>query len=71
MTIEHFKTLTLAEKLLEIKYHGTLLGNYERISADGGKKQPGDIFALHSFWVFLSDDEKTVVPTRRDLTPTT
>ncbi len=70
MTIEEFKTLTLEEKLSQLRYHGELLGSYERSDAEGGKKQPGDIFALYEFWVFLSDDEQTVIPTRRNLTPT-
>jgi hypothetical protein len=66
MTIEAFKALSLEKKLIEIKYHGEMLGSYERSNENGGKKQPGDIFALFEFWVFLSDDEQTVVPTRRN-----
>lgn len=66
MTIEDFKTLTHEKKLTEIKYHGELLGNYERNAEDDGEKTPGDIFTLHNFWVFLSDDERMVIPTRRN-----
>lgn len=67
MTIEQFKTLTHEQKLVEIKYNGDLLGSWERPSEEAGKKQPGDIFQLGEFWVFLSDDEKTVIPTRRNV----
>jgi hypothetical protein len=69
MTIEHFKTLTHAEKLSEIKYHGTLLGSYDRPNEEGGSKVPGDIFELHDFWVYLSDEEDMVIPTRRNPLP--
>ena len=69
MTIEAFKLLAHEEKLKELKYNGNLLGSYERSNADGGKKQPGDIFELYDFWVYLSDDEQTVVPTRRNPVP--
>ena len=34
------------------------MGSYERNAEDDGEKTPGDIFALHEFWVFLSEDEK-------------
>ncbi len=66
MTIENFKTLSLEEKLKEIKYKGDFLGSYDRNSENNGPKIPGDIFALYDFWVYLSDDEETVVPTRRN-----
>ena len=66
MTIETFKTLSLDEKLKEIKYNGNLLGPYERSNEEGGKKVPGDIYELYDFWVYLSEDEQTVVPTRRN-----
>lgn len=67
MTIEQFKTLTHDQKLEQIKYHGELLGSWERPGEENGKKIPGDIFQLGDFWVFLSDDEKTVIPTRRNV----
>jgi hypothetical protein len=67
MTIEQFKELTLDQKLIQLKYEGEFIGSYERTSEENGKKQPGDIFKLGDFWVFLSDDEKTVIPTRRDV----
>ncbi|SJZ63567.1 hypothetical protein [Sediminibacterium ginsengisoli] len=66
MTIEQFKTLSHDEKLEQIRHHSNLLGSYERPDAQGGKKQPGDIYELFDFWVFLSDDEQTVIPTRRN-----
>ena len=66
MTIEQFKTLSHAEKLKEIRYNGNLLGSYERPSEDGGRKTPGDIYELHEFWVFLSEDEDMVIPTRKN-----
>lgn len=69
MTIEHFKTLTLAEKLTEIKYNGDLLGSYDRPNEEGGTKIPGDIFGLYNFWVYLSDDEQLVIPTRKSPLP--
>lgn len=65
MGIDEFKTLTLAEKLSELKYNGNLLGSYERTS-EQGSKVPGDIYELYDFWVYLSEDEKTVVPSRRN-----
>ncbi|NNV55101.1 hypothetical protein [Limnovirga soli] len=67
MTIDQFKTLNHPEKLKEIKYNGILLGSFERNNEPGGKKQPGDLFELHDFWVFLSEDEQTVIPTRRNI----
>ena len=69
MTIENFKTLTHKQKLIELKHSGELLGSYERNVEDGGNKTPGDIFRLSDFWVFLSDDEKMVIPTRRNPLP--
>ena len=66
MTIEQFKQLSLPEKLKEIRYNGQLLGPYERPSEDGGRRTPGDIYELHDFWVFLSEDEEMVIPTRKN-----
>ncbi len=69
MDIETFKTLTLEEKLSELKYNGQLLGPYERNRENGGPKVPGDIYELHDFFVYLSEDESTVVPSRRNPLP--
>ena len=69
MDIDTFKTLSLEEKLAEIKYNGNILGSYERNSEDNAKKVPGDIYELYSFFVYLSEDEKTVVPSRRNPLP--
>lgn len=66
MTIESFKELAHEKKLLELKHNGELLGSYERRSEQGEYKTPGDIFELHDFWVFLSEDEKMIIPTRRN-----
>lgn len=66
MDIEKFKTLTLEQKLSELKYNGELLGPYERNNEHNGSKTPGDIYELYDFWVYLSEDEKTVVPSRRN-----
>lgn len=66
MDIDSFKKLTHEQKLNEIKYNGEMLGAYERYVADGAPKVPGDIFALFDFWVYLSEDEATVVPSRRN-----
>jgi len=66
MDIDQFKKLTLDQKLLELKYHGNLLGPYERNGEQGGTKTPGDIYELHDFWVYLSEDEKMVIPSRRN-----
>lgn len=66
MDIDSFKKLTLDQKLNEIKYNGEMLGSYDRYVEEGMPKIPGDIFALYDFWVYLSEDEKTVVPTRRN-----
>lgn len=69
MTIEKFKELSHEEKLHELKFTGELLGSYERNSENNGPKTPGDIFALYDFWVYLSDDEETIIPTRRNPLP--
>ncbi|MCE3281823.1 MAG: hypothetical protein K0Q66_560 [Chitinophagaceae bacterium] len=69
MTIEQFKDLSHPEKLKEIRYNGNLLGSYERPSEDGGRKTPGDIYEIHEFWVFLSEDEEMVIPTRKNPMP--
>ncbi len=69
MDIEKFKNLTLEEKLSELRYSGTLLGSYERNSENSTSKVPGDIYELYDFWVYLSEDEKTVVPSRRNPLP--
>jgi hypothetical protein len=66
MTIENFKQLTHEAKLKELKYNGELLGSYERNSENNGPKTPGDIFALYDFWVYLSDDQELIIPTRRN-----
>ena len=66
MTIEQFKELTLEAKLQVLKKSGELLGSYERNNENGGPKTPGDIYAVHDFWVYLSDDEETIVPSRRN-----
>ncbi|HCL04976.1 MAG TPA: hypothetical protein DHW64_02980 [Chitinophagaceae bacterium] len=66
MTIESFKELAHEKKLLELKHNGELLGPYERRSENGDSKTPGDIFTLYAFWVFLSEDEKMIIPTRRN-----
>lgn len=69
MDIDQFKKLTLEEKLSELKYSGNLLGPYERNSENSSAKTPGDIYELYDFWVYLSDDEKTVIPSRRNPLP--
>lgn len=66
MTIESFKVLAHEEKLKELKFSGELLGSYDRNSENNGPKTPGDIFALYEFWVYLSDDEETIIPTRKN-----
>lgn len=68
MDIDQFKTLTFDQKLAELRHHGNLLGSYER-NTEQGIKVPGDIYELHDFWVYLSEDEKTVIPTRRNPLP--
>ena len=69
MEIDDFKKLTLEEKLSEIKYHGQILGPYERNSENGGAKTPGDIYELYDFFVYLSEDESLVIPSRRNPLP--
>ena len=69
MDIDSFKTLTLEQKLQELKFSGQLLGPYERNSENGSAKVPGDIYELYDFFVYLSEDEKTVVPSRRNPLP--
>jgi hypothetical protein len=66
MTIESFKELTHEQKLKELRVAGDLLGSYERNAEPNTPKIPGDIFGLYDFWVYLSDDEQTVIPTRRN-----
>ncbi|MDB5231116.1 MAG: hypothetical protein JWN76_1921 [Chitinophagaceae bacterium] len=68
MTIEEFKELTHEQKLNELKHNGELLGPYLR-NGDGmdKPKTPGDIFALYEFWVFLSEDESMVIPSRKNI----
>ena len=70
MTIDQFKLLSLPEKLKTIRYDAVLLGSYERNGEQNGPKTPGDIYSLHDFWVFLSDDETMVIPSRRNPLPT-
>ncbi len=66
MTIESFKGLSHEEKLKTLKFSGELLGSYDRNSENNGPKTPGDIFAVGDFWVYLSDDEELIIPTRRN-----
>ena len=66
MEIEQFKKLTMEEQLTELRYKSNLLGPYERTSGAGTFKVAGDIYELFDFWVFLSEDEKTIVPSRRN-----
>ena len=69
MDIDNFKKLTHEQKLKELKYSGDLLGSYDRNGEPGTPKVPGDIFALYDFFVYLSEDETTVVPSRRNPLP--
>ena len=69
MDIDSFKKLTFEQKLSELKFNGNLLGPYERNGEHGGPKTPGDIYELYDFWVFLSDDEEMVIPSRRNPLP--
>ncbi len=69
MDIDTFKTLTHEQKLSEIKFNGTILGPYDRNSEDNTKKVPGDIYQIVDFFVYLSEDEKIVVPSRRNPLP--
>ena len=65
MDIDAFKEIGYKEKLQELRYNGQLLGSYQR-NTETGSKIPGDIFELYDFWVFLSDDESMVIPTRKN-----
>ena len=69
MTIENFKQLTMHEKLQALKHHGNILGPYERNGENGGPKTPGDIYELFDFFVYLSEDETMVIPSRRNPLP--
>jgi hypothetical protein len=69
MEIGEFKELSLAEKLNELKYNGNLLGPYDRNGEPGEPKTPGDIYSLYDFWVFLSEDEQMIIPSRRNPLP--
>jgi hypothetical protein len=69
MDIDNFKKLSLEEKLAELKFNGHLLGSYERNGENGGAKIPGDIYELYDFYVYLSEDENIVVPSRRNPLP--
>lgn len=69
MDIDQFKQLSLEQKLTELKYSGELLGPYERNGEPGTPKVPGDIYQLYNFFVYLSEDETTVVPSRRNPLP--
>jgi len=69
MTIEEFKQLTLDQKLQALRRSGNLLGAYERNNENGGPKTPGDIYQLDNFFVYLSEDESIVVPSRRNQIP--
>ena len=69
MDIGAFKVLTLEEKRNELKYNGKILGAYDRNGEPGEPKTPGDIYELYDFWVFLSEDEQTVIPSRRNPLP--
>ncbi len=67
--IDSFKKLTHEEKLKELKFSGELLGPYDRNAEPGLPKVPGDIYGLNNFFVYLSEDEGTVVPSRRNPLP--
>jgi hypothetical protein len=69
MDIGAFKGLTHEEKLKELKFNGNLLGPYDRNGEPGEPKTPGDIYELNDFWVFLSEDEQMVIPSRRNPLP--
>ena len=69
MDIDTFKKLTFEDKLKELKFSGELLGPYDRNGEPGTPKVPGDIYALYDFFVYLSEDETTVVPSRRNPLP--
>ncbi len=69
MDIDDFKKLSLEQKLSELKFNGELLGAYERHAEQGNSKVPGDIYVLYDFFVYLSEDETTVIPSRRNPLP--
>ncbi len=69
MDIDTFKKLTHEQKLKEIKFNGEILGPYDRNGEPGMPKVPGDIYAIDDFFVYLSEDESTVVPSRRNPLP--
>ncbi len=69
MDIVSFKKLTHEQKLKELRFSGEILGPYERNADPGNAKVPGDIYALYDFFVYLSEDENTVVPSRRNPLP--
>lgn len=69
MDIDSFKKLSTDQKLKEIRYNGLILGSYDRNAENGGPKTPGDIYALHDFWVYLSEDETLIIPSRRNPLP--
>ncbi len=69
MNIDSFKKITHEEKLKTLKFSGELLGPYDRNGEPGTPKVPGDIYGLEDFFVYLSEDESTVVPSRRNPLP--
>lgn len=69
MDIDEFKKLTMEQKLTELKYSGNLLGPYDRNGEPGSPKTPGDIYELYDFFVYLSEDETMVIPSRRNPLP--
>lgn len=69
MDIDSFKKLSHEEKLSVLRHQGNILGPYERNAEENGTKVPGDIYEVEDFWVYLSEDEKTVVPSRRNPLP--
>lgn len=69
MDIAAFKELTIEKKLEELKFNGNILGPYDKNGEPGEPKTPGDIYELYDFWVFLSEDEQTVIPSRRNPLP--
>ncbi len=70
MDIDNFKQLSMTEKLSELRFNGNILGPYERNNEiPNGPKVPGDIYDLYDFFVFLSEDEKMVIPSRRNPLP--
>lgn len=69
MTIEAFKQLNHEGKLRAIRYNGSILGPYERYNENGGGRVPGDIYGIADFFVYLSEDENIIVPSRRNPLP--